>query len=227
MIARNLLPGEKIVKSGVFRSSYKKVVGAIILGIMVGFLAFLGVVVATFNFSHIDLGMPTCVGIISGIIVMKLILNKSEQKDEFAITNKRVFAYTLPRIGYDAQSGVFSRSSYVLTSLEISKVETISITEDGINVIGTGGTMLYASRLENACELKDYLQKVVDECRVKIDMSSSVAFANVNPTPVSQTSQPSSGSNLEKLRELKDMLDMGLISESEYEEKKKQILTNL
>lgn len=117
---------------------------------------------------------------------------------ELTVTNKRIYGKT--SFGKRVDLPMDSVSAVATTSLK------------GIAVASSSGKIVF-NLLKNRDEIHNKLSELLIERQSKVP-------AQAQPTIIKEASQ----SNLDELKKLKDLLDMGVISQEEFEAKKKQLL---
>lgn len=172
-------------------------------------------------------GVPGFVWIFPLLGVLLLILTYAKVvTDEFAVTTQRLIIKT----------GVISRTTL---ELNLRKVETVSVSQGLLDRIfgggtlecrGTGSTLSRISNIKEPYEFRKAFQNALDRYssdNVDIEEPSAkpVNVSSVQPIQASTASSISSG-KAEKLIQLKELLDTGILTQEEFDSEKKKILNS-
>ncbi len=128
---------------------------------------------------------------------------------------------------YGNRKTIFSNKQL---NLPMDKVDNVMIKESVLDKLRGGKTVAVRSAsglvkfpwVQNADEFVSKTLAKIEEFKQTVKSESkNIAAA------VAQTVSSSGGSNAAKIKELKELLDSGLISQEEFEEKRKELLKNM
>jgi hypothetical protein len=129
------------------------------------------------------------------------------------LTNKKLFLFTVNTSGLVGTKAMGCKSEYLTEIKNIVNIESErTITGELIKISDKGNSILkniYTDKIGDLQSLKSKFYKLQGETQVQ-----SIPSQNTD-------------SSIDKLRKLKELLDLGIISESEFSEKKQKLMNEI
>ena len=226
----------------------------LLLIIFFGFIIFFGVIVYpdAKNNNDID-GQNVCLAfMIIGFLgllatIMTMVLIKNIENSNCVITNKRIygtlkrfekkdFSYRLDEIeNIETVKGIF-KNIVIINFLQGYEPKGTIKYSNGLNTI-QGGHILKFNFVKNIKEVYIVLSELltaiknnrdllvdIEMSKVEVESKKVKAFENIAENLTVSSDAKSNISYLQELRDLKELMDAGIISKEEFDKKKKDIL---
>jgi hypothetical protein len=176
---------------------------------------------------YIAVQKPLAMGLAPGSVRA----NKRLMTGCVVLTNKRFVVYKPKMLGF----GGATFEDYIWLDLHAAHLDE-GMTRATFTLKTVGGKLLSIGDLpkEQARKLYGFAQgmeeRVVEERRARAMEEQRASAGGIvvhTGTPTAESSPTSQGDPVQKLKQLKEMLDAGLIEPSEYEAKKADVLANM
>ena len=129
----------------------------------------------------------------------------------YAVTNKRIIMAQHKMFGANVQS------------VSINNINDITMTRSGVAGIGIGTVCIDTFKEKfNVAINTNFAPNVYNKVHEALDEIKGNAYGNNAPTP--QNTKQVEKSPVEQIKEYKELLDMGIITQEEFNIKKKQLL---
>lgn len=168
------------------------------------------------------------------------VTNKTISGKVNVIISRKTFSYRLDEIDNVEMNSTLGQHTLMINFSQGNGPSGTPIYSNGVQVT-SGAGCLRITNLKNYIEIYEALNNLIKQVKNKVDVDidlkkSSIAAENrkadalekmaTGATAVSSESPKSSTSYIEELKELKKLLDDGIITQEEFDQEKKEILDN-